>query len=100
MVGLRAKRSRTTPCASLQRDVSAQVSTAVSVPTAENSSSTQNIPTIPSSQPQAQSKPYRVTNETIKDIKDYHKSQLCEYDYVVDDSMVSNCHKDSVAQSF
>ena len=78
------------PCASLHMDASAQVSIPVS--TAETGScsrSTNHIPTS-SSQPQEQSKPYRVTDTTIKDIKDFHASQLFEYDYIVDGSMVSH----------
>lgn len=51
----------------------------MSAPTAESSTT----------QTSKASKPYRVTNTTIQDIKDFHKSQLCEYDYVVDDSWVS-----------
>jgi hypothetical protein len=34
-------------------------------------------------QPAQQQPPYRVTQGTIEDIKSYHQSQLCEYDYVV-----------------
>jgi hypothetical protein len=67
-------------CAASQRDVSAGVaSVSVSAPTGESSTTHTSKP----------SKPYRVTNTTIQDIKDFHKSQLCEYDYVVDDSWVS-----------
>jgi hypothetical protein len=80
--------SRRVSCAASQRDVSAGVaSVTVSAPTADSS-------TTQSSKP---SKPYRVTNTTIQDIKDFHKSQLREFDYVVDDSWVSRAASGDVA---
>jgi hypothetical protein len=74
-----AKRSRLVPCASVQRDVSAGVASVTSAPTADSSTSTAT---------QTRQEPYRVTETTIEDIKSYHKSQIREYDYVVDDSWV------------
>lgn len=54
-------------------------STAVSAPKAAdlNNSSTARA-----------KQPYRVSDTTIEDIKAFHKSQLCEYDYLVDGSWV------------
>lgn len=45
----------------------------------------------PPQQPQQQPppQPYRVTDTTINDIKAFHKSQLSEYDYIVQDAWVS-----------
>lgn len=75
-----AKWSLLVPCASLQRDVSAGVASVTSAPTAESSTSTAT---------QIRQEPYRVTDATIADIKSYHKSQIREYDYIVDGSWVS-----------
>lgn len=51
----------------------------MTAPTADNSTMTTQKP----------QKPYRVTDTTIDDIKSFHQSQLCEYDYVVDESWVN-----------
>jgi len=75
-----SKRRLIASCAAARRDVAANfASTAVSAPKAAdlNSSSTAHA-----------KQPYRVSDTTIEDIKAFHKSQLCEYDYLVDGSWV------------
>lgn len=37
---------------------------------------------------QTKQQPYRVTQATIDDIKAFHKSQLCEYDYIAEEDWV------------
>jgi hypothetical protein len=51
---------------------------------------TVTAPQAPDISTSTRQEPSRVTAATVEDIKGFHKSQLHEYDYVVEDSMVSS----------
>src|SRR5512135_2075393 len=74
--------------------VSCRVTTTKTNAPADTTSSSSTKTLQPTQAPQQQTeKPYRVTQTTIDDIQAFHKSQLNEYDYIVQDDWVRGLSK-------